>query len=260
MNAAYKVIRHPVHNRAVGNPDNSPLKSFNNWCSWLAFLIVATAIQAPAQQPLPSDNTNVQPEKRLLWIIPNFRTAPVLANYEPLTPREKFRIATLDSFDRGTVALALAFGGEGQLSAANPSFGQGVRGYAHYAVTSYADFVIGDYMTEAVMPTILHQDPRYFRRGTGTTWSRLGYSIGQIFWTHNDSGKGQFNFSEIGGNSAAVAISTAYYPDNRTAQSAGKQLGTQLAVDTASNILKEFWPDLQRKLSRKHKAAVSGGN
>jgi hypothetical protein len=118
--------------------------------------------------------------------------------------------------------------------------------------------VIGDYMTEAIYPTILHQDPRYFRRGTGTGWSRFGYAIGQTFWTHNDSGKGQFNYSEIAGNATGVAIAMSYYPDNRDAKSGGTQLATQLAVDTASNILKEFWPDLQRKLSRKHKPAESG--
>jgi len=113
--------------------------------------------------------------------------------------------------------------------------------------------VIGDYMTEAVFPTILHQDPRYFRRGTGSGWSRLGYAAGQIFWTHNDSGRGQFNFSEIAGNSTAVAISMAYYPENRDVADGVSKLGSQLGVDMASNILKEFWPDLERKFSRKHK-------
>jgi hypothetical protein len=228
----------------------------------LGLLTLMITVHAFGQQsvPVPDPAPAVEPEpKRLLWIIPNFRTAPVLANYRPITPSEKFKIATLDAFDRGTVALALAVGGVGQLSNSNPSFGQGVAGYAHYAVTSYSDYVIGDFMTESVFPTILHQDPRYFRRGIGSTWSRLGYSIGQTFWTHNDSGKGQFNFSEIGGNSAAVAIGMSYYPDNRTAGNATKQLGIQLGIDTGSNILKEFWPDLQRKLSRKPKGGAVAG-
>ena len=107
-------------------------------------------------------------------------------------------------------------------------------------------------MSGAVFPTLLHQDPRYFRRGTGG-WSRLGYATGQTFWTHRDSGGTQFNYSEIAGNSAAVAISNAYYADNRTASGAVSRLGMQLGVDMASNILKEFWPDLQRKFHRKHR-------
>ena len=161
-------------------------------------------------------------------------------------------IATQDSFDRGTVILAAAFAGEGQLTNANRSFGQGVAGYGRYFGTSYADFVIGNYMTEAIFPGILHQDPRYFRRGTGSGWSRLRYAIGQIFWTHSDSGHMQFNYSEILGNSTAVAISNAYYQNNRDAANALTKLGTQVGVDMAANVLKEFSSDLNRKFFRKH--------
>jgi hypothetical protein len=203
----------------------------------------------PAKPPEPND-------KRILWIIPNFRTFPTLTNYKPIPPREKFKIAANDSFDRGTVVLAAVFAGEGQLTNSNPSFGQGIKGYGHYFGTAYADLVIGNFMTEAIYPTILHQDPRYFRRGTGSGWSRLGYAMGQIVWTHKDSGGTQFNFSEIVGNSTAVAISTAYYPEGRDVGSAVSKLGTQIGVDMAANILKEFWPDLRRKFSH-HKAAGS---
>jgi len=205
------------------------------------------------QQAAPATTSPPEPEpKRIFWIIPNFRTSPMPVPYKPIAPSEKFRIATLDSFDRGTVALGVLFGAEAGLTDANRSFGQGVRGYAHYFATSYADYVIGDYMTEAVFPAILHQDPRYFRRGAGSGWSRLGYAAGQVLWTHNDSGRGEFNFSEIAGNATAVAISMAYYPENRDVADGVSKLGSQLGVDMASNILKEFWPDLERKFSRKH--------
>src|SRR5581483_50077 len=96
---------------------------------------------------------------------------------------------------------------------------------------AYGDLVIGDYMSEAVFPTLLHQDPRYFRLGTGSKWSRLGYATAQIFRTHRDSGRTQFNYSEILGNSAAVAISRSYYADNRTAGDAASSLGVQLGFD-----------------------------
>lgn len=196
------------------------------------------------QNPDEGDQT---PAKHVLWIIPNFRTAPESTEYKPLASKEKFRIATQDTFDRGTIALAAAFAGENQFSRSNPSFGQGAEGYAHYWITAYSDFAIGNYMTEAVLPTLLHQDPRYFRRGSGSRWSRLGSAVGQIFWTHTDSGGRQFNYSEIAGNSAAVAISMAYYPGQRTASDAAEQLGTQVAVDMAVNIVKEFWPGRGRK-------------
>jgi hypothetical protein len=205
-----------------------------------------TSADPPAQQT-PPDNPHGENDKRVLWIIPNYRTFPFPANYKPIAPKEKFGIATQDSLDRGTVALAAAFAGEGQLTNSDASFGQGVKGYAHYFGTAYADLVVGNYMTEAIYPTILHQDPRYFRKGTGSGWSRLGYAMGQIFWTHNDSGRTQFNYSEIVGNSTAVAISMAYYPDGRNASNAVVKLGSQIGVDMTSNVLKEFWPDLRRK-------------
>lgn len=162
-------------------------------------------------------------------------------------------MASEDAFDRGTVILAGVFAGESQWTNANRSFGQGGAGYGRYFGTAYGDLVIGDFMTEGVFPTLLHQDPRYFRRGTGSKWSRLGYAMGQIFWTHRDSGGTQFNYSEIVGNSAAVAISNSYYSDNRTARDAVSKLGMQVGVDMAANVLKEFWPDLERKFRRQHR-------
>jgi hypothetical protein len=195
--------------------------------------------------------------KRIFGFIPNFRTSPLPVPYAPLSTAEKFKIATKDSFDRGTVVLGALFGAQGQLTNSNRSFGQGAAGYGRYFATSYADYVIGDYMTEAIYPTLLHQDPRFFRRGTGGKWSRLGYAMGQIFWTHNDSGRTGFNYSEIAGNATAVAISTAYYADNRTTGDAVSKLGVQIGVDMSSNILKEFWPDIRRKLSRKHRDDAS---
>ncbi len=208
----------------------------------------------PGRIEAPRGSKPPEPQlKRIFGIIPNYRTFPSLTEYKPLTTGEKFKIGTQDSFDRGTFVLAAAFAGEAQLTRSNPSFGDGVPAYARYLGTSYADFVIGDFMTESIYPSILHQDPRYFRRGTGSVVSRLGYAVGQLFWTHNDSGSMQLNYSEVIGNSTAVAISTAYYQEGRDAKDAGFKLGAQLAVDGGANILKEFSPDIYRKFSRKHK-------
>jgi len=220
-----------------------------------------TSPSDPAQpgvaQGTEDNNPSPHESKRILFIIPNFKTSPTLQNYEPLSTSEKFKLASQDAFDRGTVALAALFGGRGQLANSNRSFGQGVAGYSQYFAASYGDWLIGDFMTEGVFPTLLHQDPRYFRRSTGSGWSRLGYAMGQIFWTHRDSGGTQFNFSEVLGNSTSVAISNAYYADNRTASNAVSSLSVQLGVDMASNILKEFWPDLERKFRRKHRGETT---
>jgi hypothetical protein len=203
-------------------------------------------------KPGPRNDPQELAPKRILGFIPNFRTTPTLKDYRPITPNQKFKLATQDSFDRGTIILSALFAGEGQLSNSTPSFGHGATAYAKYFAASYTDFVAGNYMTEAIYPTILHQDPRFFQRGTGSKWSRFGSAVSQIFYTRTDSGRRQFNFSEILGNSTAVAISNAYYPDNRNASDAVTKLGIQIGVDMAGNILKEFSPELSRMFARKH--------
>jgi len=208
----------------------------------------------------PGTDANAHPadekpeNKRIFGIIPNYRTYPTLAEEKPISANEKFKIAIEDAFDRGSFIMAAAFAGEGQLNKDNPSFGQGVAGYARYLGTAYADIAIGDFMTEAIYPALLHQDPRYFRRGTGSGPSRAWYAVRQLFWTRMDSGKYQFNYSEVGGNATAAAIANLYYPDNRTAGAAASKLAMQLGIDAVGNLMKEFWPDLEKKFSHKSKA------
>jgi hypothetical protein len=221
--------------------------------SFAGVIFTLFASLSPGQQTWSSDPIQTQESKRILGVIPNYRTSPDLLNYEPLTTGEKFKIASQDAFDPGTIALAALFAAEGQSTNANRSFGQGGAGFGRYFGAAYGDIVIGNYMTEAIFPTLFHQDPRYFRRGTGTGWSRIGYAVRQIFWTHQDSGGTQFNYSELIGNSTSVAISTAYYADNRKATDAVSKLGMQLGVDMGGNVLKEFWPDLERKFRRKYR-------
>lgn len=208
--------------------------------------------QSPGSQELP---------KRIFWIIPNYRSHPSFSESKPLSTGAKFKLAARDSFDPGTFLLAGAIAGIGQASNSTKSYGQGMAGYGRYYGAAYGNVMIGDFMTEAIFPSMLKQDPRYFRRGTGSTWSRLGYAMGQIFITHGDDRRTQFNFSEILGNSTAVAISNAYVPDNRTAADAARQLGIQLGIDMAGNILKEFAPDLHRRTSgKKHASSYSGSS
>ncbi len=270
MNTAMKFrIDLPIHELST-NPAQTPgraiskifLKCVRNLYAVLA--IAAVACVAPCQEISPIEpaqaDSHMKPESsdasehessHILGIIPNYRTFPSLDNYEPLTSREKFKIASDDSLDRGTFAMGALFGGLGQVTDGDKSFGQGAAGFGRYFGTSYADLLIGNYMSEAVYPTILHQDPRYFRRGTGSGRSRFAYAISQIFWTHRDSGGMQFNYSEWLGNSTAVAISNAYYPDQRNASSALSKLAMQIGVDATGNVLKEFWPDLRRKFRKR---------
>jgi len=238
--------------------------SFALLCAMLAiaaFVPVARCQEVPGTDATPPDTggnavrseASQAQSRHILGLIPNYRTFPTLQNYKPLSIREKFKIASEDSLDRGTFAMAAAFGGLGQLTNSNKSFGQGAAGFGKYFGASYGDLMIGNYITEGVFPAILHQDPRYFRRGTGSGGSRFLYALSRVVRTQRDSGGSQFNCSEWLGNASAVAISNAYYPNQRSAGNAVGKLGMQVGVDAIGNVLKEFWPDLQRKFSKKPK-------
>jgi len=190
-------------------------------------------------------------DKRILWIFTNHRTTDDEANLPKLTPKGKFAIAWGDATDRAIFAQTAFISGLGQATDANPSFGQGLAGYAKRFGTTYGDFAIENLTTEGIFPALLHQDPRYFRRREGTGRSRLAYAVSRLFITRTDSGGNQFNYSEIGGAAASLAISNAYYPDGRTVGNNLQRYAVQLGFDAASNVLKEFWPDLKRKLPRR---------
>src|ERR1700729_3813557 len=123
------------------------------FCGFVAYS--QQAAPNPPTQPgtLPKNNPAEEEPKRILGIVPNYRTFPSLTNYEPISAKAKFVIASQDSFDRGTVILAAVFAGEGQWTNSNRSFGQGAAGYGRYFGASYGDFFIGNYMTEAIYPS-----------------------------------------------------------------------------------------------------------
>jgi hypothetical protein len=191
------------------------------------------------------------PDKRIFGVLPNYRTAEDTGVYEPITPKQKFRIALKDSFDWPNYLVSAAFAGMYQLENSNPSFGQGMEGYAKRYATSYADQVIGNTMTEGLFPTILHEDPRYFRHPSGSVKYRIFYAATRIFVTRTDRGGTRFNYSEVVGNSVAAAISNLYFPDSRNVSDNVQKLAIQLGADSFSNVLKEFWPDIKRKWFKK---------
>jgi hypothetical protein len=139
----------------------------------------------------------------------------------------------------------------GQARNPDPTYGQGFQGYGKRFGTFFADTGIGTLMTTSVFPTVLRQDPRYFQLGTGTTWHRMIYSMSRIFVTRADSGKLQFNYSEIVGNAVAAGISDTYHPQNQRAL--GNTLSiwvTSVMLNTVCNVAKEFWPDIRRKIHK----------
>lgn len=208
----------------------------------------APAAEAAATNPLDQEPPG---GKRVFGVLPNYRTASLDQEGAAITAKQKMTIAAKDSFDYPLVILAGAFAGLDQLTNDDPSFGQGVKGYAHRLGAWYLDESIGNMMTEGIFPAMLHQDPRYFRKGSGSMMSRTGYALTRVIVTDKDGGRKQFNYSEWLGNATGVAISQTYHPDNRTAFDATEFLLEQVGTDAISQVLKEFWPDIKHKLFKK---------
>jgi hypothetical protein len=189
-------------------------------------------------------------------IFPNHNVAPCLSPYVPIDPKQKFRIAAADAFDPGGIAVAAVSAGLAQALNSNRPFGQEASGYGRYFGASYANHVIGDFLSEGVYPSLLHQDPRYFRKGSGSVGARLGYAVSRVFRTQTDAGNTAFNYSRMLGASSIVAISSLYYSRHRDAADAAAGFGVRLGGAMAANILKEFWPDFLQK--RKQPASGTG--
>jgi hypothetical protein len=223
------------------------------------FLFVLTQLPGSAQDQSVSTAEETKEDKRVFGVIPNNRTTEAALPFAPISAKAKFRIAYRDSFDWPVYPTAAAFALLYQLEDQNPSFGQGLKGYAKRFAGAYGDQLTGNMMTEGVMPVLTREDPRYFRLGEGSTKHRMAYALTRIFVTRTDSGRNTFNWSEVGGNSIAVAASQAWYADTRTAHDAVGKLSIQLATDAFSNVLKEFWPDVKRRLQKKKQGGSGTG-
>jgi len=204
---------------------------------------VGVEAPAPVQPHIAPKND------RLFWILPNYLTVENQDQSGRLSTKTKFELSAKTMTDPMTISFIGAMALIGQARNSDPSYGQGVQGYAKRFGTFYADTAIGTLMTTSVFPTLLHQDPRYFQLGSGGPWRRAMYSVSQIFVTRSDSGERQFNYSEIVGSAAAAGISNAYHPaDQRTLGNTLSVWGTDVMLNALCNVAKEFWPDLRRKI------------
>jgi len=198
--------------------------------------------------PAPDTPPGSEPiDKRILGVLANYRTANMDAATTPMTAGGKMSIAAKDSFDYPSYLLAFFTSGVGQFTNENKSFGQGVAGYARRYSTGVADQVIGNMLTEGILPSLLHEDPRYFRMATGSGWRRLNYALTRTLVTRTDAGTMRLNYSEVVGNAIGAGIGNAYYPDGRHLGDNIQRCFTQIGTDTASNVIKEFWPDVKRR-------------
>lgn len=215
------------------------------------------------QTPTASQDSNApldENPKRILGIIPNFETKnDKPAEYEPMSVKEKYVLAWHQSVD-----ISAHFGNAfqaalQQASNGQPHYGQGWGPYAQRFGAGEADQVTSSFFIFGFLPHVLHDDPRYFRKGRGPVWHRIRYAATRTVITRRDSGDPTFNTPQVLGQLLQQSISTAYYPEqDRTASAVFQNWGINLAYNSAYNVLKEFYPDLLRIVFHRHREQASG--
>jgi hypothetical protein len=244
----------------------------------------APAQPTPSAQPDQSQGAQDSKGKvegtsndRLFFALPNFLTVSKNGRIVPLTTKQKFQVVALGSFDYVQYPWYAFLSGISQAENSEAGYGQGWEGYGKRFGSALADGTIENFMTGAVLPSIFHQDPRFFPAGQGSFTHRAGYAVSRIFVTRGDTGRHEFNASEVLGSALSASISTYSYhprsefvstpsnphlfiPSDRTLKNTASVWGSQLGYDTLTIVVKEFWPDIHRKLVRKHPSEAVGKN
>jgi len=225
--------------------------------AFLAVLIFAAATHGGAQQPgrpvaatQTSDAPVALPDAPLAIAVP---PAPVFSSavhsHPPMTAREKFVFATNDAFSPSSAFFTGADAGLNHLEHLYPEFHQGAAGYGRYFWHAYADQAIDSYVKDFMLPTVLHEDPRYYRLGSGGFLKRTGNAFGHVLITRSDSGQTRFNTSQIVGSGVSVSIETLYYPGcERTGEVVARNWAMDLLGAGLLNGYQEFTPEIHRVL------------
>ena len=212
-------------------------------------LVGETAVVQVTATPTEIAEAQVQQEEkqRVFGIFPNFYVS-FIWDAAPLSARQKFGLATHSVIDPiGFAAIGLVAGTQ-QAANTYGEYGQGAEGYAKRYGADYADVFIGRMISSAILPSLLHQDPRYFYKGTGGVGRRAGYALRRVLITRGDDGRPEFDYSRIVGDFAAGAISNAYHPANDRGVGLTISNGfIDLAGNAADNLLREFF---SRKLTK----------
>lgn len=208
----------------------------------LQLLGEATSITVTASSPeeIATQQVQIEEQQRVLGFIPNFYVVYDAKNAVPLTTKLKFQMAYRVSIDPVSF-FGAAFLGAIDQAADNPNYPQGWGGYGERVGSIYADGFTDIMFGGAILPSLLHQDPRYFYQGTGTVKSRALHAMSNPFICRGDNGKLQPNYSSIGGDLISSALSNVYYPpSNRGAAFTFEGVAIATAERTVSSLIQEF--------------------
>lgn len=205
-----------------------------------------------ANKEVPS--TKQQP-KRILGIMPNYRAVSAGAIPPPPTPKQAFKIATQNSFDYSSFVFVGLTSMIAEGEDAHPALGKGLPGFWGYSWRGFVDKTDGNYWVIFALPTVFHQDERYFAKGEGPKWKRAVYSSTRVLITPSYSGHNSLNISELMGRGIAQGISISYYPKSDiSGGEIAEKWAYALLRDAATNTFREFWPDIATHVLHQHPA------
>lgn len=185
-----------------------------------------------------------------MGVIPNYLTVEdPQKKIAPLTVKEKFNLFFKETFDPFTPVAAAAGAAISEIDNDDPKYGYGGRAYGQRFGAALADVASQNLFSDAIMASILHEDPRYFRRGPEYgVWRRVGYALSRVVVTRTDAGNTTFNCSGVIGMGMGIALSNAYYPNKSVnGEEIGSRFATSFAAAALGNLLPEFWPDVHQR-------------
>jgi hypothetical protein len=198
-------------------------------------------VSAAQQVEIAEEQIHIEEQQRVLGVLPNYYVS-YSKNPMPLTSKQKFELAFRANVDPYTFLLTGIFAGVEQATNTFSGYGQGMQGYGKRYGALYASTVISNEIGGAILPSVFHQDPRYFYKGTGTVRSRLEYALANAVVCKGDNMHWQFNYSALLGGLATAGISNLYYPEGERndAQVIFENLGVGFATSALQNIVQEF--------------------
>jgi hypothetical protein len=196
-------------------------------------------------------NSEGKQTKRMFGIIPNFAAVSAHTEVPVLSARDKFILASKDSGDYSSFIWSGLQAAQSMALKSYPELHQGAAGYGRYYWRAFADQASGSFFTEAIVPALTHEDPRYYTLGYGGFFRRARYALSRVVITRTDSGRNTFNISEVAGNGMEAGLANLYYPpQERSLHNTAVNWATQLEAASLNNIFREFWPDIRRKVFR----------
>ena len=201
---------------------------------------ISVVVRPKTELQIATEQVHAQEQQRVFGIVPNFYVT-YNPHPAPLSSGLKYKLALRTALDPVTMAGALFIAAVDQ-AGATPDYGGGMKGYGQRLGDEYTSGFVDVMTGGAVLPALLHQDPRYFYKGTGTRRARLMHAIGSAFLCRGDNGKTQINFSSMGGDLTAGAVSNLYIPeDDRGVAATMKGFGIATAGHITVDIMQEFF-------------------